>query len=377
MISSTALGYLRLAMVSGVGPLLARRMLEYAGSIEQLWQLDSQALKKIPGIGDRLTAQLMRVADDEIKDVVAQCQTHAIAILCPRDEAYPSLLRQVDDAPLVLFVRGDRSVLASPLLLSVVGARQASREGQLIARRWCRYCAGQGVVIVSGMAYGIDASAHGGALESKGSTIAVLGSGLLALNSDLQQRQVEAIAKRGCVISEYLPHVVAKPQYFPQRNRIIAAMSTVTLVVEASLKSGSLITARLANEYGREVVAVPGSVLASSHSGCHHLIREGARLVESADEVLQLLKLPEMAPSHRRIDHDDEEQVMMELGEDMLSNVQRVLVALQREVLHVDQLAEICCLTHQELSPILLDLELQGRIERMPGSRYILGGEQE
>jgi len=245
-------------------------------------------------------------------------------------------------------------------MLAVVGARRASREGQLIARRWCRYLSAQDIGIVSGMAYGIDTAAHAGALEATAPTIAVLGSGLLAAFSPEQQRQMDAIAAQGCVISEFLPDTPPRPEHFPRRNRIIAALAGGTCIIEADIRSGSLITARQAAEYGREVFAVPGSVLGGLHAGCHQLIRDGAVLAESAADILRHMawKQYRSAPGKSYVPAGEQEAA--------------VIAALKQNIHHLDSLAEICDLTVPELSPILLALELQGVIERLPGSRYAL-----
>ena len=262
----------------------------------------------------------------------------------------------------MLFIKGDMETLAYPKLLSVVGSRKADREGRTLTRRWCRYLSRRGVGIVSGMAYGIDAAAHGGTLEGDAPTIAVLGSGLAAPFSSAQQRQIEAVAAQGCVVSEFLPATEARPEHFPRRNRIIAALSRATLVMEADIKSGSLITARQAMDYGREVIAVPGSVLTRTHAGCHQLIRDGAMLAESAEDILRMLGW--YADSQREKSRDYKPANALE---------ERIIKALEHEIMHIDALAEHCSLTVPELSPILLALELLGVVEQLPGSRYAMG----
>jgi len=248
--------------------------------------------------------------------------------------------------------------LQSQQILAMVGARNASAEGRLIARRWSAYCSQQGVVVISGMAPGIDSAAHGGSLDADAAGIAVLGYGLLA-GSAQQTRQMDALAEKGCVLSEYAPHTVAKAGYFPQRNRLIAGIAQALLVIEGGLKSGSLITARQASQYGRDVFAVPGSVLNDIHAGCHQLIQDGAILATDAADVLQHLfwGLSQKEPASYQPESAMEEKIMGLLG---------------RQIMHVDSLAEDCGLTVPALSSILLRLELQGVIEKLPGSRYTL-----
>jgi DNA processing protein len=348
-------------MVRGVGPMQGRKLVQAAGTIDNLWTGDEGALAEIEGVGPQLLNALSQSDPDSAEATIAYCQHHDIKLICPDDSVWPRTLHLIEDAPLVLFICGDVAHLNHKRLLAVVGARKASREGRLITRRWSRYFSDRGVAVVSGMAYGIDAAAHGGALESSSPTLAVLGCGLGRLSEE-QQRQVEAVSRQGCVVSEFFPDVSARPEFFPRRNRIIAALAQATLVMEADLRSGSLITARQAAGYGRDVLAVPGSVLASNHAGCHQLIRDGAELAESAENVLQHLGwLAESIVRKTYTPNSAEEALILRL--------------LDRETMHVDALAETCGLTVPELSPILLRFELQGVVERLPGSRYLLAVE--
>jgi len=365
MISDRATQWLRLAMVRGVGAILGRKLLQAVGNdVESLWTQSEADLRALPGVGSQLIAALRDSYADITAPILDLCATENISLLCPDDEAWPESLAVLDDAPLLLFFQGDVSSLSGEQMLAVVGARKASREGMLVTRRWCHYLSDKETTIVSGMAYGIDAAAHGGALQGNSPTIAVLGCGLAAL-SEQQQDQARAVAAQGCVVSEFLPAISARPEYFPRRNRIIAGLSHATLVMEAEVRSGSLITARQALEYGREVFAVPGSVLGGNHAGCHQLIRDGSMLVENANDVLRgmgwgsALATSKHQPSYCAADADEA----------------RLLQALRGESMHLDHLAECCDLTVPELSPILLRLELQGVIERLPGSRYLLSVE--
>ena len=362
MPSAKAAGWLRLAMTRGIGSMLGRKLVRAVGGVELLWQQTTAELKAVEGIGSQLLSALGQSRADAADAVLSTCRDLDIALLCPDDPAWPASLLNLDDAPLILFCRGDVASLHASRRLAIVGARRASRESSVITRRWSHYLSDRQICIVSGMAYGIDAAAHGGALEGDSPTVAVLGCGLGSI-TEQQQRQVEAIAAQGCVISEFLPSVTARPEFFPRRNRIIAGISHATLVMEADVRSGSLITARQTIEYGREVFAVPGSVLGGNHGGCHLLIREGAMLAETADDVLQSLgwlaasgASPSLLPGYCPADADEA----------------ALLQALATESMHLDHLAESCGLTVPELSPIVLRLELQGMIERLPGSRYLL-----
>ncbi len=355
--------WLRLSLTPGVGPRTGRQLVATCGSIDNLWQRSANELKTIEGVGNKLAAALQQSPAETAATMMAQCTAAGIALLCPQDAHYPAALGQTDDAPLILFCRGDTSTLKHPRLLAVVGARKASSEGRLLTRRWSRHLSMRGVGIVSGMAYGIDAAAHGGTLEGESPTLAVLGCGLGTAFSPEQQRQIKAVAAQGCVISEFLPTAEARPENFPRRNRIIAGLAEATLVVEADIRSGSLITARLAADYGRDVLAVPGSVMNGKHAGCHQLLRDGATLVESPDDILRYMRWHGQRES-TRIDYQPAN-----------GNEANIIAALADEILHIDALAEHCDLTVPELSPILLGLELIGVVEALPGSRYTLGGD--
>ncbi|HKI62418.1 MAG TPA: DNA-processing protein DprA [Mariprofundaceae bacterium] len=352
-------------MVHGIGPMLGRQLIRAFGTVQLLWSASALQLQRIEGLGPKLIESIQAEQHGAAMQLVSLCRQQGIGILCPDDQGWPTLLAPIDDAPLVLFVRGDISHLNHDKLLAVVGARRATHEGRGLTRRWCRYLSEQGVGIVSGMATGIDSAAHRGALEGGSPTIAVLGCGLCSLTEE-QQRQVEAVTAQGCVVSEFLPLIAPRPEYFPRRNRIIAGLTQATLVMEADIKSGSLITARQAADYGREVMAVPGSVLAGNHAGCHLLIREGSALAESADSIMQHMSWQTYAAdqkSNKRgyVPASDQEGL--------------ILRSMAREIMHVDAIAESCGLTMPELSPILLALELQGVVERLPGSRYLLAVE--
>jgi len=357
-VSFRAVEYLRLSLIPGIGPITGLKVVEKFGIITDLWVQQRQAyLDK--GLAPKLIQALM--ADTYAKQAQAiykQCQENSIHMLCPEDEAWPKQWQNCADAPLVLFVYGQLSCLNADKLIGLVGARKASAEGKVITRRWASYLSTQGITVVSGMAPGIDSAAHGGSLDAGQAGIAVLGYGLKAANPH-QEKQIQALAEAGCVISEYAPDMQAHPSFFPQRNRLIASLSHGLIVVEGGLKSGSLITARQALGYGREIFAVPGSVLNNVHAGCHQLIQDGATLLSSAEQILEHMRWqPNKTQQHRYQPTSAIEA--------------KIIGILEREIRHVDALAEDCDLTVHALSTILLALELGGVIEKLPGSRYTL-----
>ena len=283
------------------------------------------------------------------------------------DREYPALLREISDRPIALFARGDLRLLDSPQL-AIVGSRNPSGEGRRNAEEFAGYLAGCGLSITSGMALGIDAAAHRGALKAHGHTLAVWGTGLDKIYPPAHRELAEEIASKGLIVSEFAPGTPPLPYNFPRRNRLISGLSVGTLVVEANQSSGSLITARLASEQGREVFAIPGSIHNPLARGCHRLIREGAKLVESAGDILEelapLLKL-EVPATHTA---PTAERIAAAVADD--PEYRLLLNSLDYAPTSVDALVERTGLTPEAVSSMLLMLELQGQVEAAPGGHY-------
>jgi len=361
-ISSAACDYLRLSLVPGVGVYTAQWLIQHCGSVANIWQQTPAQWADVEGVGPKLIQALAAAFSEQNEAIIASifntCEQQDIQLICPEDEAWPANLMGCSDAPLVLYAKGNLDCLGNEKILGMVGARKASAEGKLIARRWSAYCSSQDVVMVSGMAPGIDSAVHGGSLDSVKAGVAVLGYGFGA-GSVQQQKQIAALADLGCVLTEYAPEVQAHPAFFPQRNRIIAGLSQALVIIEGGLKSGSLITARQGLNYGREIFAVPGSVLNDMHAGCHQLIQDGAQLANDAEYVMRCMGWHTQRSAKNHYQPSDETEA-------------KLLEMLGNQILHIDHLAEDCCLTVPALSTILLRLELEGVIEKLPGSRYTL-----
>ena len=284
------------------------------------------------------------------------------ALIVFEDDLYPARLREAIDAPLALWARGPALGLLANPQLAIVGSRHPTHNGRIAAESFAAEISRAGMTIVSGLALGIDAASHCGALDHIGSTIAVLGNGIDRIYPRGNYKLAAQILKLGLIVSEYGPGVPVRALQFPRRNRIIAALSLGTLVVEATRRSGSLITARLALEYSREVFAMPGSIHNTQSKGCHKLLRAGAKLVEEVDDILvelapQLRDFVAAAkPKHACADRSD---LPAELAD-----------CLDYSPISFDALASASGLTAAELSSMLLHLELQGKIEALPGGRY-------
>ena len=282
------------------------------------------------------------------------------------DPDYPPALLQTQDAPPVLFYIGLRAVLAQPAV-AIVGSRHATPQGLENARNFATALSRAGLAIVSGLALGIDGAAHEGALEGSGSTIACIGTGpdrvYPAAHRDLAHR----IAKAGGIVSEFIPGTPPLRYNFPRRNRLISGLSKGVLVVEATLQSGSLITARLAGDQGREVLAIPGSIHSPFSRGCHRLIRDGAKLVETAQDVLVELDIAGIAPTASTVDG---------AGAPLSTPHASIVAALGGDPCGVDTLVERTRLDVDALGAALVELELEGLVASLPGGRWqrVTGG---
>jgi DNA processing protein len=347
--------WLRLEQASGVGCRTANLLLRQFGSPQAIFRAGVDALCA------HVSPAKARARAGPAQPAVAQLLDATLAwlgepthqVLTQDDPRYPPALANIADPPLMLYLSGQARLLARPAL-AIVGSRNASIQGKAIAESFARALSGAGVTIVSGLALGIDAAAHAGALCGAGATIAIVGTGLdrvyPARNRDLALR----IAEQGCVVSEYPLGTRALSANFPRRNRIISGLSAGVLVVEAAAGSGSLITAHEANEQGREVFALPGSIHSSLSKGCHKLIREGARLVETVDEVLEALRMSPLAG--RRPD--------LQCVPDGCAGL---LEQLGHGPIGFDALAAASGALAASLNSQLLVLELAGLVERLPG----------
>lgn len=354
---------LRLVLVPGVGPLTRQALLARFGTATATLEAGIDDLNEVPGVGPKLSRRIALARRDiDVDDELRVCAAHGIRVLIESDAQYPERLRHIPDPPGALFMTGDLQS-ADVLAVAIVGTRHATHYGLQTAERLACGLAQAGYTIVSGLARGVDAAAHRGALAARGRTLAVLGSGILNLyppEHDELARQVQA---HGAVLSEAPPRMPAQGGMFPQRNRVITGLSLGTIVVEAAERSGALVSAVHAMEQGREVFAVPGRVDSRMSRGCHQLLRDGATLVESVDDVLeQLGPLTGVAKltDGREIRHAAELQL-----NDM---EQRVLAAIDSGPTIVDAVVARSGLSTQRVLATLTVLEMRRLIRRLSGS---------
>lgn len=373
--------WLRLTLCPGLGPAAQRTLLAAFGLPEQVFAAGRSAITSVVG---GPSADLVFAAPNQARIDAAlawSCEANN-SILTLADTDYPASLLDISDPPILLYVKGDSTLLNRPAL-AMVGARSATPQGIANAEAFARSLATTGLTIVSGLALGIDAAAHRGALAAdSGTTIAVIGTGADRIYPARNKALAHKIAAHGAIISEYPLGTPPLPHNFPRRNRIIAGMARGVLIVEAAVSSGSLITARLANESGREVFAIPGSIHSPLARGCHRLIRDGAKLVETAQDVLDELQwghshadFNQPRPTHQR-----PAQVRPPELEHVSSTVQppttlppeaaKLLAAIGHDPVDLDTIAQRSGLTLDALYAILLPLELDGHISRLPGGRF-------
>ncbi|MEW6600792.1 MAG: DNA-processing protein DprA [Nitrospirota bacterium] len=358
--------WLALNFLPEVGPVNARRLVSAFGSPEKIFQMPVDELQNVEGIGEnrsRCIAAFNRW--DAVRREIETADKKGIKLVTFHDVEYPEHLRNIHDAPMVLYVRGDLRE-SDKYAVAIVGSRASTDYGTQVAEKMGHRFASSGLTVVSGMARGIDTSAHKGALHAGGRTIAVLGSGI-DVPYPLSNRGLKKdIESSGAVISEFPLGTPPGKENFPRRNRIISALSFGVVVVEAARGSGSLITAAYALEQGREVFAVPGNITSRNSKGTNDLIKKGAKLVESAEEVIE-----ELRPQLKGVLREDSITRERRLPE--MTNDEKVLYHyLDCEPKHIDTITREKSMTTGKALSILLTLELKGVIRQTEGKRFSL-----
>jgi DNA processing protein len=359
------LAALRLALVDGVGPRIRQALLERFETPEAVFAAPQAELMEVEGVGPKIAAAIVAARHSGYAEKeLARCRELGIELILRDEPDYPPALGRICDPPGVLFCRGKLEP-RDELAVAIVGSRRCTVYGRQQAERLAGALARAGVTIISGLARGIDAAAHRGALEAQGRTIAVLGTGLAKIYPPEHADLANAIADRGAVLAEVPLDTAPLPGLFPQRNRIIAGLSIGVVVVEASRNSGAMHTVRHALEQGREVFAVPGRIDSLASEGCHDMLREGATLVRHADDILQGLG-PLAAPvlsggdqavhSARELLLDDQER--------------RILNLVTLDPVHVDEILREAGIEPSRALATLTVLEMRRLVRRLPGSQF-------
>ena len=364
--TDTLSSWLTLYHAPGVGAVTFNQLLERRISPNELLQTGAEQLRKL-GLKQASIDALRHPNEEAVAHDLEWHSKPGNRIMCSQDPDYPVLLRQIPAPPPLLYVHGDTSILGEPQL-AMVGSRNPSASGQRTATEFAQHLSAAGLIITSGLALGIDAASHQGALDTGSPTIAVMGTGLdrvyPARNRDLARQ----IAEQGALVSEFPVGTPPLAENFPRRNRIISGLSLGTLVVEAALRSGSLISARNAGEQGREVFAIPGSIHNPLARGCHHLIRQGAKLVETAQDVIDELGI--LADTCNSLSQPDERDETPGHTRELDAEYTQLLDTIGFESTSIDNLVTRSGLTPAEVSSMLLQLEMSGYIASNPGGLY-------
>jgi DNA processing protein len=340
---------------------LIKALLDRFGDPKRVFEASRRELARVDGIGEQL-AEVIKETDvrGKVHRELKFIEKVKASIVTIRDQSYPNNLRQIYDSPPLLYVRGSLQP-KDDLAISMVGSRLASNYGRMITEKIAGDLASQGVTMVSGMARGIDSAAHRGALSVGGRTIAVLGCGVDIVYPPENRHLFEEIVAHGAVISEFPMSTPPEGMNFPRRNRIISGLSLGVVIVQASARSGSLITARLALEQNRDVFAVPGNIGMVGSQGTNRLIKQGAKLIESAEDILEEV-LPRFR--HQGLESEDRDLSLEEEEE-------RVFCLLEDEPIHIDSIIAQTGMSASCVSTILLQLELKGLVQQLSGKRFV------
>ena len=355
--------WISLGSIHGIGSQTFCQLLKTFGSPSQIYAASYAQLKEV--VSDSIAAAIIQGTDavklNDSMQWLSQTHNHLVTLA---DSEYPKSLLEIADPPPFLYAKGNLALLNQPSI-AVVGSRNASVQGEKNAEAFSHDLCGYGLCIVSGLALGIDGAAHRGALKANGATIAVVGTGLDIVYPAKHRELAHQIAEHGLIISEFALGTPSRPQNFPKRNHIISGLSLGCLVVEANLQSGSQITARLAAEQGREIFAIPGSIHSPMSKGCHQLIKQGAKLVDCLQDIVEELKLDQSLTKTPSAQNPNAES-------DQISNTpsNQLLNSMGFEPITLEHLVSISGLTVSEVSSMLMLLELELKVASLSGGQY-------
>lgn len=352
-----------LSRVEGIGFKRANLLLDHFGSAENIWNAAPSALRSLHGIGEKTIDQLLSFrTEEQLNDWIIEMEEKDISFYSYRHPKYPRLLREITDPPLGIYVRGD---LPDDDIdtVAIIGARKCSRYGATVAYQIAKDLGKTNVIVVSGMARGIDSEGHRGILDGGGKTIAVLGCGVDICYPSENEGLMQRIIENGCVISEFPPGMPAVPKNFPSRNRIIAGLSKMVVVVEAGKKSGTIITADMALDYGRDVFVVPGNVTSALSYGTNELIKQGCPIITEGNDILMALGIA----------YKEEEKIKFKIktAENISAEEQEVYSLIENEPISAETLCRRLHKNIQDVQYILSLLELSGYIKKIPQAGYV------
>jgi len=360
--------WLALSMIEGIGPVRLSKLIQHFGKPASIWEASERDLSRVNGIGILARNIVEQRRNIEINNVLDKLEKNRIQFVTQNEDNYPQILKNIYDPPPVLFYKGE--YILDDNIIAIVGSRRSTTYGRQTAERLAYELAIRGITVISGMARGIDTHSHLGALKTGGKTIAVLGSGLDIIYPPENRDLFQQIQESGMVISEFPPGVMPLPGNFPQRNRIISGLSLGVVVIEASSRSGSLITAELALEQGKEIFAVPGNIDQPQSRGTNNLIKNGAKLVTNIDDILEELFIyNDVDSKQKKVNHF--------IYPELSSEEENIIKIFQeKRELHINSIIEHSRKSAAQINTILLKLELKGLVKREPGKKYSFLGLQ-
>ena len=389
MLSADTKSLIHLNLIPGIGNHTIRRLLAAFGSAEKSIAATSAELAQIDGLTPDVRQQLIdgrsRAPLAQELELIDQHQCHIVTI---NDDTYPPLLKQIDDPPILLYITGDFPLQHTPSI-AIVGSRSPTEYGKTTSQQLSYQLAERGITVVSGFARGIDTCVHRGALEAGGRTVAVFGCGLSIIYPETNRGLAAEIIESGALVSEFPMTMPPRGKNFPRRNRVISGLTLGTLVVEASERSGSLITARHAAEQGREVFAVPGQIFSGRSRGTHSLINQGATLINSVDDLLDALpqnytqilggesleppaaKQPDKIARPQSVEKRSTPTPQPKANLNLTPDEQTVLAAMDAASVHIDEITRVTQLPIGKVSSLLVMLELKGIVQQLPGKQFV------
>ncbi|MCF8145491.1 MAG: DNA-processing protein DprA [Deltaproteobacteria bacterium] len=360
------LAWLALYMIPGLGNAVIKRLIETYGDPETVFQADTPDLMRIEGMRRDIAAKIKhRALDTKAEGEIRKAEEVNARILVYSDPSYPVFLREIYNPPMVLYIRG-KEIPLQKTLISVVGSRNPTHYGRKAAEKIASGLALRGAGVVSGLAKGIDAAAHNGCLMGKGFTIGVLGTGIDVVYPESNRALFERIEENGAIVSEFPIGTPPEPRNFPIRNRIISGLSRGTVVVEATRNSGSLITASSALEQGREVFAVPGSIDSFKSTGSHFLIKQGAKLIENADDILAEFGFLGRSDAEKPVPKNPDGTLR-----EMTEFEKKIYEIIGDYPVHMDDIVRMGNMDAGKVAGILMKMELEGIVRQLPGRMFV------
>ncbi len=360
---------LKLSRVNGFGYKKYLSLKKHLGKLSALEELSETELSQIPGIGEKLSKAMRKALEED--DCIEEILSKKVFFITIEEPAYPPQLREIPSPPVVLYSTSPRiEHLKTKTSIAIVGTRKPTTYGRTIARKFAMELASLGINVVSGLALGIDAEAHRGAMDVNGYTTAVVGTGIDVIYPPENENLWKSIAERGTILTEFPPGTPPLSHNFPRRNRIIAGLSKAVLVVEAPRKSGALITANMAAEYGKDVMAIPGPIHSSASEGTNNLIKEGAIPITSVEDILEAIKYREAVENNSATDSKHIAKPFTREKDNAQDEPEKLILEILQGPMHIEEISRKAQIPTNRVLMLLTKLKIRGLVEQMPGGYF-------